>query len=44
MNLHLEKNSINSHENQEMLEYEDKITKFIFYHYDKKVIDFENDI
>jgi hypothetical protein len=44
LNLHLEKTGINSHENQEMLEYEDKITKFIFYHYDKKVIDFENDI
>ena len=26
-----------------MLEYEDDITKFIFYHFDKKVIEFEDD-
>jgi hypothetical protein len=25
-----------------MLEYEDDITKFIFYHFDKKVIEFED--
>ena len=43
LNLHLEKKGRNSNENQEMLEYEDDITKFIFYHFDKKVIDFEDD-
>ncbi len=26
-----------------MLEYEDEITKFIFYHFEKKVIDFEDE-
>ena len=25
-----------------MIEFEDDITKFIFYHFDKKVIDFED--
>jgi hypothetical protein len=43
LNLHLEKKGRNSIENQDMLEYEDDITKFIFYHFDKKVIDFEDD-
>ena len=43
LNLHLENKGRNSNENQDMLEYEDDITKFIFYHFDKKVIDFEDD-
>jgi len=43
LNLHLEKKGRNSNENQKMLEYEDDITKFIFYHFDKKVIEFEDD-
>jgi hypothetical protein len=25
-----------------MLEYDDEVTKFIFYHFDKKVIEFED--
>ena len=44
LNLHLEKKGKNSNENQDMLEYEDDITKFIFYHFDKKVIEFEDNV
>ena len=42
LSLHLEKKEKNSNENQ-MLEFENEVTKFIFYHYDKKVIDFEDE-
>ena len=43
LNLYLEMKGRNVDENQDMLEYEDEVTKFIFYHFDKKVIDFEDD-
>jgi len=43
LNLYLEMKGRNVDENQDMLEYEDEVTKFIFYHFDKKIIDFEDD-
>jgi len=43
LNLHLEMKGKNSNKNQDMLEYELDITKLIFYHFDKKFIEFEDD-